>query len=196
MGLEIVGSRVLSPYFGSSIFVWGSLISVFLGSLSLGYLLGGKLADRYPHFTTLSLLVLAAGLLIWLIPLVSNPIILFLVNLGLGSRPAPLVASLSIFFLPSMLLGTVSPYAVRLRATDIARMGNVSGGLYAISSAGSILGTLLTAFALIPLIGVRIIFLCLGATLLILSGLGSAVLNLKKGQAVMEEECPIQGPLA
>ena len=130
------------------------------------------MADSRPYFTTLSLLVLGAGLLIWLIPVVSNPIIIFLVNMGLGSRLTPLIASVAIFLLPSMLMGMVSPYSVRLRATDIARMGNVSGGLYAISAGGSILGTLLTAFILIPFLRVRIIFLCLGAVLVALSSLG------------------------
>jgi spermidine synthase len=169
MALEIVGSRVLSPHFGSSIFVWGSLISVFLGALTTGYFLGGKVADRKPHLQTLGWIIFATSFVIWAIPLFSTQIITILIDLGLGVRFAPLAASIILFFLPGMLLGMVSPYGIRLAAVAITTMGNVSGTLYAISTGGSILGTLLTTFALIPLIRVRTIFFGLGAVLVLIS---------------------------
>jgi len=169
MALEIVGSRVLSPHFGSSVFVWGSLISVFLAALTTGYFVGGKVADRKPYLQNLGWIIFLTSFVIWAIPLFSTQIIIFLIDLGLGVRFAPLAASTLLFFLPSMLLGVVSPYGVRLAAVEVTRMGKVAGTLYAISTAGSILGTLLTTFVLIPLLSVRTIFYGLGAVLILIS---------------------------
>lgn len=169
MALEIVGSRVLSPHFGSSIYVWGSLISVFLAALTTGYFLGGKVADRSPRLQSLGRIIFLTSFVIWAIPLFSVQIITFLINMGLGVRFAPLMTCLLLFFLPSMLLGMVSPYGIRLAAVEVATVGNVSGTLYAISTAGSIAGTLLTTFVLIPLIQVRTIFYSLGAVLILIS---------------------------
>ncbi|MCI0529781.1 MAG: fused MFS/spermidine synthase, partial [Nitrospira sp.] len=169
MALEIVGSRVLSPHFGSSIFVWGSLISVFLGALTTGYFVGGKVADRKPQLQSLGGIIFVTSFVIWVIPLFSTQIIIFLIELGLGVRFAPLAACGILFFLPSMLLGIVSPYGVRLATVVVTKVGEVSGTLYAISTGGSIFGTLLTTFVLIPLLSVRTIFYGLGAALVLVS---------------------------
>lgn len=171
MALEIVGSRVLAPYFGSSVYVWGSLISIFLAALSLGYYFGGLASDRWPRTGVLALALSASGVLILLLPVASRPVLEAFASWNLGPRMSPLLASVVLFVLPSILLGTTSPFAVKLAATDLATVGNTAGLLYAISTAGSIVGTLLTAFVLIPAMGVRAILFTLGVCLLAFSGL-------------------------
>jgi len=169
MALEIVGSRVLAPSFGSSVYVWGSLISIFLAALSLGYYTGGQAADRWPRAGVLASTLSLAGVGILILPRAAAPVLELFVQWDLGPRLSPLLASVSLFALPSVLLGTASPFAVKLATTDLATIGNTAGLLYAISTAGSIAGTLLTAFVLIPALGVRAILYTLGGTLLILA---------------------------
>ncbi|MDQ7829600.1 MAG: fused MFS/spermidine synthase [Armatimonadota bacterium] len=171
MGLEIVGSRVLAPFFGSSVYVWGSLISIFLAALSAGYYLGGVLADRRPSPGVLALALLSAGGLILLLPVLAPPVLEAFADRDLGPRLSPLLASILLFAPPGVLLGMTSPFAVKLAATDLATVGNVAGVLYAISTAGSIAGTLLTAFFLIPTFGVRTILYTLGGALVLFSAL-------------------------
>jgi len=171
MALEIVGSRVLAPSFGSSVYVWGSLISIFLAALSLGYYLGGQAADRWPRAHLLASALTVAGLLILALPLASPPLLELFVTWDLGPRLNPLLASVALFALPSVLLGMTSPFAVKLAATDLATVGNTAGLLYAISTAGSIAGTLVTAFVLIPVMGVRAILYTLGVALLVFAAL-------------------------
>lgn len=171
MALEIVGSRILAPYFGSSVYVWGSLISIFLAALSLGYYLGGVAADRWPRPGVLASTLGTAGVLILLLPVVARPILEAFSAWDLGPRISPLLASIVLFVLPSVLMGATSPFAIKLAATTLATVGNTAGVLYAISTAGSILGTLLTAFVLIPAMGVRAILYSLGVSLIVLSAL-------------------------
>ncbi|MBI2972360.1 MAG: fused MFS/spermidine synthase [Armatimonadetes bacterium] len=171
MGLEIVGSRILAPYFGSSVYVWGSLISIFLAALSLGYYLGGMTADRWPKPGMLAATLSVAGVLILLLPVISRPVLEAFSNWDFGPRMSPLLASIVLFVLPSILMGATSPFAIKLAATDLATVGHTAGILYAISTAGSIVGTLLTAFVLIPAMGVRAILYTLGASLLVFAGL-------------------------
>jgi spermidine synthase len=168
MGLEMTGSRVLAVYFGSSIYVWGAIIGIFLAALSLGYYSGGLLADRRPTFSVLIVLLLLAGCWLLLIPLFANRVCRLVVAINTGERLGPLIATTVLFGGPSVLLGMVSPYAVRLAAQTVETMGNVSGRLYALSTFGSIAGTLLTAFWLIPLVGVRALLQILGLSLVIL----------------------------
>ena len=171
MALEIVGSRILAPYFGSSVYVWGSLISIFLAALSLGYYFGGLAADRWPRPGVLALTLGTAGVLILLLPLLSRSILEAFSAWDLGPRTTPLLASIVLFALPSILMGATSPFAIKLAATNLATVGNTAGILYAISTAGSIVGTLLTAFVLIPAMGVRAILYTLGVALVVFSGL-------------------------
>jgi spermidine synthase len=168
MGLEMTGSRVLAIHFGSSIYVWGAIIGIFLAALSLGYYSGGMLADRKPTFYLLNLLLLIAGFWLMLIPFYANPVCRAVLQLNPGERLGPLLSTTILFGGPSVLLGMVSPYSVRLAAREIERMGNVSGRLYALSTFGSIAGTLLTAFWLIPAVGVRTLLLVLGLCLVLL----------------------------
>ncbi len=171
MALEIVGSRVLAPSFGSSVYVWGSLISIFLAALSLGYYLGGQAADRWPRTGVLASALSAAGLLVLALPVTAPTLLEVFAGWDLGPRMSPLLASVVLFAFPSVLLGTTSPFAVKLAATDLATVGNTAGLLYAISTAGSIGGTLLTAFVLIPAMGVRAILYTLGGALLVFAAL-------------------------
>lgn len=169
MALEIVGSRVLAPYFGSSIFVWGSLISVVLAALSLGYYWGGRFSERNPSFARLMVLLFFPGILIFLLPFVYPTVNLWVVNIDFGNRLNPLIASTIFFLLPGIFIGTISPYAIRLAATALSTVGSTAGTLYALSTCGSIFGTLFTAFYLIPLMGVRNIVHSLGIILILLS---------------------------
>jgi spermidine synthase len=169
MGLEIVGSRVLAPYFGNSIFVWGSLISVVLAALSVGYYWGGWLSERNPSFARLLSLLLIPGVMIFLLPFFYPAINLWITNVDFGIRLNPLIASSIFFLVPGIFLGTISPYAIRLAATTLSTVGSTAGSLYALSTCGSIFGTLFTAFYLIPAIGVSNIIHALGLTLLFLS---------------------------
>lgn len=169
LALEVVASRVVAPYFGNSIYVWGSLIGVFLAALALGYFLGGIVADRWPLTSVFAGVVFVAGALVFPIPLAA-PALLEAIGLAdYGPRASPLLATLALFFAPSVVMGMVSPFAVRLRAHTVATIGGVAGVLYAVSTAGSIVGTLLAAFVLIPLLGVRTIIFVLGALLMILA---------------------------
>jgi spermidine synthase len=171
MALEIVGSRVLAPYFGSSIFVWGSLISVVLAALSLGYYSGGKFSARRPSFGRLMILLLLPGVMIFCLPFVYPGVNLWVATIDFGNRLNPLIASTILFLLPGIFLGMISPYVIRLAATTLAAVGSTAGTLYALSTCGSIFGTLFTAFYLIPVAGVSNIIHSLGITLVVLSGL-------------------------
>ena len=187
MGLEIVGSRVLAPYFGSSIFVWGSLISVVMAALSIGYYWGGWLSAREPSYGRLLTLLLIPGILIFFLPFLYPTLNEWIAGVDFGTRLNPLIAS-SIYFLPpGIFLGTISPYVIRLAATALSTVGSTAGTLYAISTCGSIFGTLLTAFYLIPLMGVTNIIHSMGITLVCLSLLVVPLLRLRSiavGRAV------------
>ncbi len=169
MALEIVGSRVLAPYFGNSIFVWGSLISVVMTALSIGYYWGGWLSAREPSYAKLLLLLLIPGVVIFFLPFVYPSINEWIATMDLGVRLSPLVACSVLFLLPGIFIGTISPYVIRLAATQLNTVGSTAGTLYAVSTCGSIVGTLLTAFYLIPVLGVSNIIHALGITLVCLS---------------------------
>ncbi len=172
MALELVGSRILAPVFGDSIFVWGALIGVVMAALSLGYYVGGRMADRRPSYGTFTLILISAGVLILLIPL-SSPFILEVTYLsGAGDRYGPILASLLLLAAPTTLLGMVSPYSVRMSAESISTLGGISGSLGSISTAGSIFGTFFTVFVLIPGFGVRQIVFSLGVVLIAVAVVG------------------------
>jgi len=172
MALELLGSRLLAPVFGSSIFVWGSLIGVVLSALGAGYYVGGKLADIKPNFNVLSIVIFIAGLMVLALPAIAPPLFDLVIRLNLGERYAPLLATTLMLGPPSILLGMVSPYAIRLVAESFETLGKASGNLYALSTVGSIVGTFLTVFFLIPLFGVNRIIFVLGVVLLVVAFLG------------------------
>lgn len=153
MGLEIVGSRILAPYFGNSVFVWGSLISLFLIALSVGYYIGGGLSDRYPSRALLSGIILVVAALMFLIVAIGQPVCDAILRANFGEKSGPFFAGSILFLLPSIGMGMVSPFAIRLATATVASVGKTSGTLYALSTLGSIVGTMLTTFILIPNFG-------------------------------------------
>jgi len=179
MAMELVAARVLAPSLGNSIFVWGSVISVVMLALSLGYWVGGQLADRASARRSLPPLIAGAGLLTVVAPLISASVLPAAAELG--PRAGSLAASAAIFFLPALLLATVSPLAVRLVASaGLDRIGRSAGSLYAISTAGSIVGTLVTSFWLIPALSLSPLLVAIGFTLFACS---LAALALPQGDA-------------
>jgi spermidine synthase len=172
MGLEIVGSRILAPYFGNSVFVWGSLISLFLIALSLGYYLGGRLADRRPSRALLNTIVIAVAASMFLVAAIGDSVSSAIVARGFGEKSGPFLAATVLFLLPSVGMGVVSPFAVRLATHTVASVGKTAGTLYALSTLGSIAGTMITTFVLIPWIGAGMILKGL-ATVLLATAVGT-----------------------
>lgn len=150
MALEMVSSRLLAPQFGSSVYVWGSIIGVFLAAMSVGYAWGGRLADRRPTMTTLGHLLLAAALAQGVILIIGRWAVELLGNATGGSQFGTLVATTLLFAPVTVFLATVSPYAVKLSTQDLGLLGGTAGNLYALSTAASLTGTLLATFVLIP----------------------------------------------
>jgi len=169
MVLELVGSRILAPYLGTSIIVWTSLIGIILASLSLGYWWGGKLADKNPNYKTFSSIVLTSGFLIALIALIKTPFLFFLQNNFDDLRKASVLATLILFAPPSVTLGMISPYAIRLKMKSIAKSGETAGSIFAVSTAGSIVGTFLAGFVLIATFGSTKILYILSVVLILTS---------------------------
>ncbi|RLD79389.1 MAG: spermidine synthase [Bacteroidetes bacterium] len=153
MVYEIVGSRVVAPHFGTSIYVWTSLIGVILASLSLGYWLGGRWADKKPSFKRLALIIFGAAIYIIFANTFKDALLQTLSRNFSSMMLRPLLASIILFAPASLFLGMVSPYAIRLKLTKIETSGKIVGNLYAISTLGSIIGTFLAGFLLIPLFG-------------------------------------------
>jgi len=177
LGVELSASRLLDPWFGNSLIVWASLIGLILLYLSAGYALGGAIADRSPRLLTLLRLAGAGAFGVGLIPTVSRPVLLIasrgIADLNAGLLGGSMAALLILFAAPVTLLGCVSPFAVRLALQDVAGSGVVAGRLYAVSTAGSILGAFLPVLLLIPNLGTRRTFAVLAGSLLlvILAGL-------------------------
>jgi spermidine synthase len=163
LGAEIAAVRLLAPYFGASTIVWANTIGVVLVALSLGYWLGGRFADRHPHMRGLCLLALVAAGLLALVPFAADPLLDVAVDalddVSAGAFVGSLLAVLVLVAVPVLLLGAVSPWALRLAVERVEEAGTVAGRLYALSTAGSLFGTLVSALVMIPLIGTRRTFL-------------------------------------
>ncbi len=177
LGAEIAAVRLLAPYFGASTVVWANTIGVVLVSLSVGYWLGGRWADRHPHMRGLCLLALGAAVLLALVPFAADPLLDVAVraldSISVGAFFGSLLAVLVLVAVPVLLLGAVSPWAVRLGVSGVEEAGRVAGRLYALSTAGSLFGTLVAALVLIPLVGTRRTFLvfALAIALIAVAGL-------------------------
>jgi len=186
LAVELSASRLLAPYFGTSLFVWANLIGLILLYLTIGYYVGGLVADRYPRPGVLYLLTTAAAFLIGVIPFIASPILgwsltsfaTYSVSVFYGS----LVSVILLFAIPMILLGCVSPFAIRLRIEQVGKSGHTAGQLYAISTAGSILGTFLPVLWLIPTIGTRYTFFVFAVSLLLMSVIGLIVTQLSRPQ--------------
>lgn len=173
MSLEMMGFRILIPNFGGDIYVFGSIIGVFLAALSLGYYAGGRVADRFPTLALLGALIVAAGLFAVAIPTLREPFLIPAREWIPDPRWGACAYTLLLFGPSTFLLGMVSPFAIRLSARRVGEVGRVSGRLYALSTFGSIFGTLFTSFYWIAWWPISRIVTTTGWTL---CGLGAAML--------------------
>ena len=169
MTYEIIGSRIVSPFIGTSTYVWTSLIGVILASLSAGYWIGGRVADKRPDVKILASAIFMAGGAVSLTILLKDAILSMIgaASVGLGFKSV--AAALLLFAPASVLLGFVTPFAVKLRMSDLADSGKTVGRLYALSTVGSIAGTFAAGFLLIPLVGSTRTLYLIAATLFTLS---------------------------
>lgn len=172
MSLELLGGRVLAPYFGSDIYVWGSIITIFMLSLSLGYLLGGRLSLRHPSMRRFGYIFLIAAATLYPLVYYSEPAMVWIFRHIEDPRYGSLVAAALLFIAPTVILGMISPYSVRLLVESTERSGHVAGSLYFMSTLGSALGTLVTSFYLVLWFEVNSILTVLAATLLSMSFIG------------------------
>ena len=166
MSYEILGVRVLAPYYGSSIYVWGAIISVFLAGLALGYEQGGRIADKAADLNVLRRIILIPALLVTTFPAYGQSICKSIYALELDSRAGVLLLAMILFFIPCIFMGAVIPILVKIRAVDSQKIGSAAGDVYAMSTAGSIAGTLVTSFFLISWISIPKCFLLLGMFLI------------------------------
>ena len=169
MILELIAARVLSPYVGSSNLIWTTIIGVMLISMSIGYWLGGKRADKDPNINNLSTTILLGALTTSLIPIFETVLVKNFVSISDNLVLIALVTSAIIFGIPSFVMATVSPFAVKLRDKEYSNVGEISGRTSSLSTIGSIFGTFLAGFFLIPTFGVRAIVFGTTVVLLILS---------------------------
>jgi len=176
LGAEITAARLLAPFFGASTIVWANTIGVVLVALSAGYWIGGRIGDRYPHLRGLCLLVMAAAALIAVVPFVARPFLDVSVDaldsISAGAFAGSLFGVLVLIAVPVMLMGAASPYAIRLAIPDVEHSGRVAGRLYAISTAGSLLGTMLSALVLIPFIGTQRTFILFAVAMALVAAAG------------------------
>jgi spermidine synthase len=176
LGAEIAAARLLAPFFGASTIVWANTIGIVLVALSVGYWFGGRLGDRYPELRQLCFVVLAASGMVVLIPFIAQPFLELSVDaldeIEAGAFVGSLFAVLVLIAIPVAVLGTVSPWAIRLTVPDVEHAGRVAGRLYAISTVGSLLGTMLAALVLIPFAGTQRTFVAFAVMLALVAAAG------------------------
>jgi spermidine synthase len=176
LGIEFAAARLLAPFFGQSLFIWGTLIGLILIYLTIGYYAGGRLADRRPVPTLLLQLTAAAALWTAAIPPASRPILSVaqsgFAQISVGLVLGSLISVIVLFAVPVVLLGMVSPFVIRLRIRQLETAGNAAGAVYALSTLGSILGTFVPVFWLIPSFGTRSAIFILAFLLGVISAAG------------------------
>ncbi|MCD4784537.1 MAG: fused MFS/spermidine synthase [Candidatus Eremiobacteraeota bacterium] len=182
--LEITASRLVAPHFGNSIFVWANLIGITLAFLTAGYYLGGVIADRKPDIRIYSAILLAASLYVVPLPFYINPLQDFLAD-KLSFIPALVISSLCILAVPITLLGCISPFAIRLYIKSVESSGKRTGTLYAISTLGGLLGSILPVIYFIPRIGTRWTILIFDFLLFIMGAIGLGIGSLWAVPAVV-----------
>jgi spermidine synthase len=176
LGSEIAVARLIAPFFGDSTIVWANTIAVVLVALSVGYWFGGRLADRHPHLQGLCLLVLASSVLLAVVPIVAQPLLSLSVdafdNVSVGGFAGSLFGVLALVSVPVLMLGAVSPWAIRLKLERVEDSGETAGRMYAISTVGSLVGTFSASLLLIPLVGTQRTFLVYAIVLAVVAALG------------------------
>lgn len=181
MSIELLGGRILAPYFGSSIYVWGSIITIFMLSLSLGYLAGGRLSLNNPNLLRYGTFFIAAALTLVPTIVLGEQIMDAVFQRLEDPRYGSLVASTFLFFVPTAVLGMIAPYSVRLLVQNTEQSGQIAGGLYFVSTLGSALGTLATSFYLVLWFEVNQILIAM-ASILVTGGLVAIITHLKTGR--------------
>lgn len=181
MAVELLGGRLLAPTFGSSIYVWGAIITVFMLALSIGYLVGGRLSMNEPSVRKLGVILMVAALTVLPLLLFAVPMLDAIAMAVPDPRWGSLAGATGLFFIPTLFSGMISPYAVRLIVPDRSSSGRHAGQLYFVSTFGSAAGTLLTSFYLVLIMEVNHILIalmaisgCLGATAILVRGEANA----------------------
>jgi MFS family permease len=175
MAVELLSGRILAPSFGSGIYVWGGIITVFMLALAVGYLAGGRLSLHRPRLRTLALILLLAALATAPVALFADALLDRLFDVFHDPRYGSLVGATLLFFVPSAICGMVSPYAVRLLTSEYRASGQVAGLLYFVSTLGSAAGTLCTSFYLVLHLEVNVILWALCAVSAVLGAAGIAL---------------------
>ncbi len=193
LGVELAASRLLAPFFGESLPVWAAVIGLILLYLTVGYFLGGRWADRSPRPATFYEIAVWGAWLVGLIPFVARPVLLRaaegMARLNIPLTVGPFAAVLLLFAAPVTLLGCLSPFVIRLLVDRVEETGGVAGRVYALSTVGSLLGTLLTVFGLIPALGTRHTFVALSLILLLPALVG--LFRARAGRAVLYLWMPV-----
>lgn len=171
MAVELLGGRLLAPTFGSSIYVWGAIITIFMLALSLGYLAGGRYSTRKPSLGRLGVILIVAALSVAPLLFFADPMLDAVAGAITDPRSGSLIGAAALFFVPTFFSGMVSPYAVRLLVRDRSSSGRHAGQLYFVSTFGSAAGTLLTSFYLVLLLEVNQILISL---MLVSAAIGTA----------------------
>ena len=177
--IELVAGRLLAPYIGVSLYTWTSVIGVILAGISIGNFLGGRLADRFPGPSVLGLTLVAASITSFVTLALVSALPQF--TLWMPLIPRILVLTTVIFFLPGCILGMITPLVVKQALTDLGQAGGLVGRVYAVSTAGSLVGVYLTGFVLIAHFGTRLIVVMVAAVLLLL---GALLGNLLHGRSI------------
>lgn len=181
LAVELLGTRIIAPFYGASLYLWSALISITLAALSTGYAIGGRWADRGPKLERFALVMGLAGAWIALIPAMRSPALVVTESLGL--RSAVLITSTLLFFPPLALLGMISPYAIRLKASSLDEVGTTAGNLYSVSTLASVVAAVATGFFLIPNIGVSRLVLLIGCLLMATAIFGYVLARRQKALA-------------
>ena len=180
MSLELLGGRILAPWFGGSVYVWGSIITVFMLSLALGYLIGGRLSLRSPSLARFGCIFLVAAVILYPTIYFAEPLMQWTFERIEDPRYGSLVASLMLFVAPTVVMGMVSPYSVRLLVRKREESGSVAGTLYFVSTLGSALGTLATSFYFVLWFEIDTIVTFLSAALLVFGVVALAARGLEE----------------
>jgi MFS family permease len=168
LGAEIAAARLIAPAFGASTVVWANTIAIVLVALAGGYWAGGRLADRHPHARGLARTALLGAVLVALIPLFAIPL-LNVTEDSLGEFSGSLLVQIVLVAPPVLVLGALSPWAIRLRVKSVAAAGDITGRLYALGTAGGLVGNFAATLALIPWVGTRWTFLICALLLALVS---------------------------
>lgn len=168
MILELIASRLLSPYFGNSNLVWTSIIGIILLSNSIGNFIGGKIADKDCSKNNLKFLLKLSGILVFIIPFMQEFVLAYTSSLISSIKVGAIISAILLFFIPSMLFGFFSPIIIKLKMNDLDNAGQTSGRLYAIATLGGLSGTFFGGFCLLPAFGSNQLLFMLAAILFLL----------------------------